>query len=65
MDLEHIFEPYKNIPGIDSTSNTEPWFTPGMQRTVYFDDGSSSEEYLLSVSPHSGFTYKVNAFYHP
>ena len=22
MDLEHIFEPYKNIPGIDSTSNT-------------------------------------------
>lgn len=65
MDLEHIFHPYKNIPGIDSTNNKEAWYKPGLHRTVYFDDGSTSEEYLLSVSPHSGFTYKVNTFTGP
>ncbi len=62
MDLEHIFERYKNIPAVDSTSNKEPWYQPGMTRTVYFDDGTSSEETLLTVTPHVGFTYKVNGF---
>lgn len=62
MDLEHIFERYKNIPAVDSTSNTTAWYKAGMQRTVYFDDGTSSEEILLSVTPHSGFTYKVTGF---
>jgi len=63
IDLEHIFnEPYKNIPSIDSTSNKEPWFVPGMQRIIYFNDGSTSQEELLSVTPNSGFTYKVTGF---
>ncbi|MEM1337539.1 MAG: SRPBCC family protein [Bacteroidota bacterium] len=62
IPLEHIFQPYKNIPGIDSTSNKEAWYKPGMSRTVFFDDGTSSEETLLSITPHSAFTYKVNGF---
>ena len=63
IDLEHIFnKPYKLIPSIDSTSNEEAWFYPGMKRTVHFSDGSSSEEELLSLSPSSGFTYKVSGF---
>lgn len=63
MDLEHIFpERYKNIPGIDSTSNQDAWYQADMHRTVYFDDGSTSQEYLLSVTPSSGFTYKVVEF---
>lgn len=63
MDLEHIFPGrYKNIPGIDSTSNQKAWYTPEMHRTVYFDDGSTSQEYLLSVTPTTGFTYKVIGF---
>lgn len=63
MDLEHIFpERYKNIPGIVSTSNKEAWYKPGMHRVVHFDDGTSSQEYLLSVSPASGFTYRVEGF---
>ena len=65
MDLEHIFTPYKNLPGIDSTSNEEPWYYPGMHRTIYFDDGSISQEYLLTVTPHSSFTYKVVDFTSP
>ena len=62
MDLEHIFKPYKNIPGVDSTGNKQAWYKPGMSRTVFFDDGTSSKETLLSVTPHSAFTYKVNGF---
>ena len=62
IDLEHIFKPYKNISGIDSTSNKKAWYKAGMTRTVFFDDGTSSEETLLSVTPHSAFTYKVDGF---
>jgi len=65
MDLEHIFQAYSFIPGIDSTSNDSAWIEPGMMRIVYFDDGSQSHEYLLSVSPGESFTYKVNSFTGP
>lgn len=65
MDLEHIFHAYKNIPGIDSTSNQEAWYAPGMHRTVFFDDGTTSREYLLTLDAHSSFTYKVNEFTNP
>jgi len=66
MDLEHIFnEPYKNIPSIDSTSNQEAWFTAGQKRVIFFNDGSTSQEELLSVMPSSGFTYKVYGFTSP
>lgn len=63
IDLEHIFNrPYKQIPSIDSTSNKTAWFTPGQERTVYFDDGSTSLEKLLTVTPSSSFSYKVTGF---
>lgn len=63
MDLEHIFnQPHKLIPSIDSTSNQEAWFYPGQQRVVYFNDGSTSKEELLTVSPSSEFTYRVTNF---
>lgn len=63
MDLEHIFnKPHKLIPSISHTSNKAPWFSPGMQRIVYFTDGSSSREELLSIRPSSSFTYKVSGF---
>ncbi|MCI5058419.1 MAG: hypothetical protein MRY83_20070 [Flavobacteriales bacterium] len=65
IDLEHIFNRYKNIPAVKGTSNEKPWYKPGMTRTVHFDDGTSSEETLLSVIPHTGFTYKVNGFTTP
>ncbi len=63
IDLEHIFnKSHKLIPSIDSTSNKDAWFSPGMHRVVHFKDGSTSQEELLSVTPSSGFTYKVTGF---
>ena len=62
VELSHIFKPFKNLPGVKSTSNKEIWYTPGMQRTVFFDDGESAQEYLLEVNPHSDFSYKIDSF---
>lgn len=65
VDLSHIFKRYKRLPGIDSTSNKQLWYTPGMQRTVYFEDGNTAEETLLTVNPHSDFSYKIDNFTSP
>lgn len=65
IELSHIFNRYRNLPGIDSTSNTEIWYTPGMQRTVYFEDGNTAQESLLTVYPHSSFSYKIDSFTSP
>ena len=65
IELSHIFKRYKNLPAIDSTSNKELWYTPGMQRTVYFEDGNTAQEYLLTVYPHSSFSYKIDSFTSP
>ncbi len=65
VELSHIFKRYKNLPAIDSTSNKEIWYTPGMQRTVYFEDGNTAQEYLLTVNPHSSFSYKIDSFTSP
>ncbi len=62
IELSYIFKRYKNLPAIDGTSNQERWYTPGMQRTVYFEDGTSAQEHLLTVNPHSDFSYQINGF---
>jgi len=36
-----------------------------MQRTVYFEDGNTAQEYLLTVYPHSSFSYKIDSFTSP
>ena len=62
VELPHIFKRYKNLPAIVRTSNTEVWDQAGMQRTVYFEDGNTAEEYLLEVHPHADFSYKIEGF---
>lgn len=62
MDLEHIFQRNKIIPGIDSTSNREAWYKPEMSRIVYFEDGTTCKETLLNLIPFTTFTYKINDF---
>jgi hypothetical protein len=62
VDLTHIFKRYKNLPAIISTSIKEGWNKQGLTRTVYFEDGSTSKETLLTVVPHSSFSYKIENF---
>lgn len=62
VDLSHIFKKYKSIAGIKNTSIKEGWTKPGLIRTVYFEDGSTSKETLLTVVPHSSFSYKIEDF---
>ena len=64
VDLSHIFNRHKSFAGIDSTSNEKLWYTPGMERTVYFDDGTTAQEYLLTVEPHASFSYRIQDFTH-
>jgi hypothetical protein len=62
VDLSHIFKRYKSIAGITNTSIKEGWKKPGLVRTVYFEDGSTSKESLLTVVPNSSFSYKIEDF---
>lgn len=62
VELAHIFHPYLLLPGVKRTDETERWFTPGISRTVYFTDGSTAKENLLTVEPPQSFTYKISAF---
>lgn len=62
IELSHIFKKHKNLPAIIKTDEKEKWFKAGLTRTVYFEDGSTSKETLLTVVPHSSFSYKIENF---
>lgn len=62
VDLSHIFKKYKNLPAIIRTDEAEKWIKVGLTRTVYFEDGSTSKETLLTVVPYSSFSYKIENF---
>ena len=62
VDLSHIFKKHKNLPAIIKTDETEKWIKAGLTRTVYFEDGSTSNETLLTVVPHTSFSYRIEDF---
>lgn len=62
VDLSHIFKRYKRFPAITKTNETEKWNKSGLNRTVFFEDGSTSQESLLTVVPHTSFSYKIEKF---
>lgn len=62
VDLSHIFKRYKRFPAITKTNETEKWIKGGLTRTVFFEDGSTSRESLLTVVPHTSFSYKIENF---
>ena len=62
VDLSHIFKRYRRLPAITNTSIKEDWTKPGLTRTVYFEDGSTSRERLLTVVPPTSFSYKIENF---
>ena len=62
INLMHIFRGNTIIPGIIDTSVKEGWNKSGLQRTVYFADGSTSQESLLTVNAPVSFSYKNEHF---
>jgi hypothetical protein len=62
VELSHIFKKYKNLPAITKTDEKEKWFKAGLTRTVYFEDGSTSKETLLTVVPNTSFSYRIENF---
>jgi len=62
INLMHIFRGNALIPAIIDTSVKEGWNKAGLTRTIFFKDGSTSQESLLTVeAPHS-FSYKNEHF---
>lgn len=62
VELSHIFKRYKKLPAIIRTDEKEKWFKPGLTRTVYFEDGTTAQEKLLTVVPHKSFSYEIKGF---
>ncbi|KFF03212.1 SRPBCC family protein [Flavobacterium reichenbachii] len=63
--LPHIFPGAGLIPGIKDTSVNEGWNKAGLNRTVYFADGSTSQETMLTYVEAKSFTYKNENFTSP
>lgn len=62
FELNHIIKETGMLSGVDSTSNKEIWFKPGSSRTIYFHDGNTAFETLLTVEQNKGFSYVVEDF---
>ncbi|KEO74325.1 SRPBCC family protein [Anditalea andensis] len=62
INLMHIFRGNAMIPAIIDTSVKQGWNQAGLQRTVYFGDGSTSRETLLTVDSPTSFSYKNEHF---
>jgi hypothetical protein len=62
INLMHIFRGNALIPAITDTSVKQGWNKAGLQRTVYFADGSTSQESLLTVNAPTSFSYKNEHF---
>jgi ribosome-associated toxin RatA of RatAB toxin-antitoxin module len=62
INLMHIFRGNAMIPAIVDTSVKEGWNKAGLTRTVYFKDGSTSQESLLTVNTPVSFSYKNENF---
>lgn len=62
INLMHIFRGNALIPAIIDTSVKEGWNKAGLTRTVYFKDGSISQESLLTVEAPTSFSYRNEHF---
>jgi hypothetical protein len=60
--LPRIFPGTALIPGIADTSVKEGWNKAGLSRTVYFKDGTTSKETMLTYNGPKSFSYKNEQF---
>lgn len=63
--LPHIFPGAGLIPGIQDTSINEGWNKAGLSRTVYFKDGTTARETMLTYNGPTSFSYKNEQFTSP
>jgi hypothetical protein len=63
--LPHIFPGAGLIPGIKATSHDEAWNQAGLSRTVYFADGTTAQETMLTYNGPTSFSYKNENFTSP
>lgn len=63
--LPHIFPGAGLIPGVKDASINEGWNQAGLSRTVYFADGSSCRETMLTYQRSESFSYKNEGFTSP
>jgi hypothetical protein len=62
VKLSRIFKKYKRFPAITKTNETELWNKAGLTRTVYFEDGITANESLITVETNKSFSYKIEKF---
>jgi len=62
VNLMHILRGNVLIPAVVDTSIKEGWNKAGLTRTVFFQDGSTSWETLLTVDAPYSFSYKNEHF---
>ena len=60
--LPHIFPGTGPIAGISGTSINEEWNRVGLSRTIYFKDGTTSQETMLTWNAPTSFSYKNENF---
>jgi hypothetical protein len=60
--LPHIFPGAGPIAGISGTSINEGWNKAGLSRTIYFKDGTTSQETMLTWNAPTSFSYKNENF---
>lgn len=65
IDLARIFKRYKTYPAVTHTSVRDDWKTAGMTRTVFFEDGTTSQETLTLVDRPAAFAYRIYDFTSP
>ncbi len=79
VDVEHIFDVvvgedvlpkvlrrWGPVPAVTGTRDvTGPWDTPGSERTVLLEDGSTAQEQVLVWERPRRFEYRVDRFTSP
>jgi hypothetical protein len=60
--LPRIFPGTLLIPGINDTTINKGWNKAGLSRTIYFKDGTTSKETMLTYNSPQSFSYKNEKF---
>ncbi len=62
INIMHIMRGNAMIPAVVDTSIKQGWNKAGLKRTVYFADGTTSQESLLTVNAPTSFSYRNEHF---